>query len=49
MSEVGKEGKEDRLRELRLPTLYQILQQSNKKGEKINENFFVEVWKTLTL
>ncbi len=34
---VGKEGKEGRLREQRLPTLYQILQQSNKNGEKINE------------
>jgi hypothetical protein len=37
---VGKVGKEGRLRELQLPILYQILQQSNKNGEKINEQFF---------
>jgi hypothetical protein len=36
---VGKKGKEGRLREWRLPTPYQILQQSNKNGEKINEQF----------
>jgi hypothetical protein len=35
---IGKEGKEDRLREELFPTLNQILQQSNKNGEKINEN-----------
>ena len=39
VGKVGKVGKEDRLRELHLPTLYQILQQSNKKGEKINDQF----------
>jgi hypothetical protein len=36
---VGKVGKEGRLREEQLPILYQILQQSNKNGEKINEKF----------
>ncbi len=36
---VGKVGKEGRLREKQLPILYQILQQSNKNGEKINEQF----------
>jgi hypothetical protein len=35
----GKVGKEGRLREKQLPILYQILQQSNKNGEKINEQF----------
>ncbi len=39
VGKVGKDGKEGRLREQRLPTLYQILQQSNKNGEKINEQF----------
>jgi hypothetical protein len=42
VGKVGKEDKEDRLRELQLPTLYQILQQSNKKGEKRNEQFCCE-------
>ncbi len=37
VGKVGKEGKEGRLREQQLPTLYQILQQSNKNCEKINE------------
>jgi hypothetical protein len=32
-----------------LPTLYQILQQSNKNGEKINVQFVVEVWKKFDL
>jgi hypothetical protein len=34
-----------------LPTHYQILQQSNKNGEKINElqYFVVEVWKKFDL
>ncbi len=40
VGKVGKEGKEGRLREWRLPTLYQILQQSNKNGEKINKQFY---------
>ncbi len=34
VGKVGKEGNEGRL-----PTLYQILQQSNKNGVKINEQF----------
>jgi hypothetical protein len=34
---VGKVGKESRLREKQLSILYQIFQQSNKNGEKINE------------
>ena len=34
---VGKVGKGGRLREYRLPTLYQILQQSNKNGEIIQD------------
>ncbi len=34
VGKVGKEGKEGRLREQQLPILYQILQQSNKNGEK---------------
>ncbi len=33
VGKVGKEGKEGRLLEYRLPT--QVLQQSNKNGEKI--------------
>ncbi len=32
-----------------MPILYQILQQSNKNGEKINEQFFVEIWKKFDL
>ncbi len=36
---VGKVGKEGRLREKQLPILQQNLQQSNKNGEKINEQF----------
>ncbi len=36
---VGKVGKEGRLLEKQLPILYHILQQSNKNGEKINEQF----------
>ncbi len=32
-----------------MPTLYQILQQSNKNGEKINVQFVVEVWKKFDL
>jgi hypothetical protein len=39
VGKVGKEGKDGRLRESQLPILYQILQQSNKNGEKINEQF----------
>jgi hypothetical protein len=39
VGKVGKVGKEGRLRELQLPILYQILQQSNKSGQKINEQF----------
>jgi hypothetical protein len=39
VGKVGKEGKEGRLSEEQLPILYQILQQSNKNGEKINEQF----------
>ncbi len=39
VGKVGKVGKEGRLREKQLPILYQILQQSNKNGEKINEKF----------
>jgi hypothetical protein len=39
---VGKVGKEGRLREKQLPILHQILQQSNKNGEKINEQFCCE-------
>ena len=39
VGKVGKVGKEGRLREKQLPILYQILQQSNKNGEKINEQF----------
>ncbi len=39
VGKVGKVGKEGRLREKQLPILYQILQQSNKNGEKINEPF----------
>ena len=34
VGKVGKVGKEGRLREKQLPILYQILQQSNKNGEK---------------
>ncbi len=33
VDKVGKVGKEGMLRDQRLPTLYQILQLSNKKGE----------------
>jgi hypothetical protein len=32
-----------------LPTLYQILQQSNKNGEKINEQFCCGNWKKFDL
>jgi hypothetical protein len=39
VGKVGKVGKEGRLREYQLPILYQILQQSNKNCEKINEQF----------
>ncbi len=39
---VGKVGKEGWLLDKQLPILYQILQQSNKNGEKINEQFVVE-------
>jgi hypothetical protein len=39
VGKVGKVGKEGRLREQQLPILYQILQQSNKNGDKINEQF----------
>ncbi len=51
VGKVGKVGKEGRLREQRLPTLYQILQQSSKNGEKINilYNFIVEIWKKFVL
>jgi hypothetical protein len=37
VGKAGKIGKEGRLREELFPTLNQILQQSNKNGEKINE------------
>ncbi len=40
VGKVGKVGKEGRLREYRLPTLYQILQQSYKNGERINKQFY---------
>jgi hypothetical protein len=39
VGKVGKVGKEGRLREYQLPILYQILQKSNKNGEKRNEQF----------
>jgi hypothetical protein len=39
LGRVGKEGKEGRLQEKRTPTLSKILQQSNKNGEKIYEQF----------
>ncbi len=39
VGKVGKVGKEGRLREKQLPILHQILQLSNKNGEKINEQF----------
>ena len=39
VGKVGKVGTEGRLREKQLTILYQILQQSNKNGEKINEQF----------
>ncbi len=32
-----------------MPTLYQILQQSNKNGEKINEQFCCGNWKKFDL
>jgi hypothetical protein len=38
VGKAGKMGKEGRLREELFPTLNQILQQSNKNGEKIKEN-----------
>jgi len=40
VGKVGKVGKEGRLREKQLPILYQILQQSNKNGERINKQFY---------
>ncbi len=49
VGKVGKEGKEGRLQEQRLPSLYQILQQSNKNVEKSMNNFVVEVWKEFDL
>jgi hypothetical protein len=39
VGKLSKEGNEGRLREQQLPILYQILQQSNKNGEKISEQF----------
>ncbi len=42
VGKVGKVGKEGRLRGKQLPIFYQILQQSNKNGEKINEQFCCE-------
>ncbi len=42
VGKVGKVGKEGRLREKQLPILHQILQQSNKNCEKINEQFCCE-------
>jgi hypothetical protein len=38
----GKVGKVGKKREKQLPILHQILQQSNKNGEKINEQFCCE-------
>jgi hypothetical protein len=42
VGKVSKVGKEGRLREKQLPILYQILQHSNKNGEKIYEQFCCE-------
>ncbi len=47
VGKVCKVGKEGRLREYRMPTLYQILQQTNKNGERIN--FIVDIWKKFDL
>ena len=42
VGKVGKVGKEGRLRESPFPTPCQILQQSNKNGKKIHEQFCCE-------
>ena len=42
VGKVGKVGKEGRLREQPFPTPCQILQQSNKNGKKIHEQFCCE-------